>query len=122
MPAENIFIPDALKSKSAPLSTMGDSAKIPHKIYTSDNFNLWFLQDTVFNVPKGSVMVYARSRYASDSVRDAAMAELFVRLLNDRLNPLLYTAYLSGLDFPSRNVRVALTSSSRDTATNRVCC
>ena len=117
MPAENIFIPDALKVKSAPLlSTMGDSAKIPQKIYNGDNFNLWFLQDTVFNVPKGSVMVYARSRYASDSVRDAAMAELFVRLLNDRLNPLLYTAYLSGLDFSikkrSRGINFQLTGYS----------
>lgn len=116
-PAENVFIPENLKLKSRPLLSMvGNSPKVPKKIVASDNYNLWFLQDTVFNVPKGSVMVYARSGYASASVRDAAMAELFVRLLNDRLNPLLYTASLSGLEFSiskrSRGIAFQLTGYS----------
>lgn len=117
MPAENVFIPDKLKLKSAPLfSLIGHAPTVPKKIISRDNYNVWFLQDTVFQVPKGSVMVYARSRHASNSVRDAAMAELFVRLLNDKLNPLLYTARLSGLDFSiskrSRGIAFQLTGYS----------
>ncbi|HSC76904.1 MAG TPA: insulinase family protein [Pseudomonadales bacterium] len=117
LPPENVFIPDKLKLKKPPVfSTISAESKIPKKIVSSDNYNLWFLQDSTFNVPKGSVMVYARSRSASASVRDAAMAELFVRLLNDRLNPLLYTAHLSGLDFSiskrSRGINFQLTGYS----------
>ena len=117
MPVENIFIPDKLKLKSAPMFSLITHAEtVPQKIVSRDNYNAWFLQDTAFQVPKGSVMVYARSRYASDSVRNAAMAELFVRLLNDKLNPLLYTAHLSGLDFSiskrSRGIAFQLTGYS----------
>jgi secreted Zn-dependent insulinase-like peptidase len=117
MPVENVFIPDKLKIKSAPLfSLIGHAPTVPQKIVSRDNYNVWFLQDTTFKVPKGSVMVYARSRFASDSVRNAAMAELFVRLLNDKLNPLLYTARLSGLDFSiskrSRGIAFQLTGYS----------
>jgi insulysin len=121
LPPENIFIPDKIKLKkpsffSAIGASISPSPKIPEQIVSSKNYNLWFLQDSTFNVPKGSVMVYARSRYASASVRDAAMAELFVRLLNDRLNPLLYNAHLSGLDFSiskrSRGINFQLTGYS----------
>ncbi len=117
IPEKNPFIPDALKLKPAPLLMMkGRQSAVPQKIASSSNYNLWFQQDTQFKVPKASIMVYARSRFASASVKEAAMSELFVRLLNDHLNSLLYTASLSGLDFAiskrSRGIAFQLTGYS----------
>lgn len=123
MPEKNPFIPDKLKVKPSPMLMMKSeqnqasrNSAVPKNIVSTDNYNLWFLQDVQFKVPKGSVMVYARSRYASASAREAAMSELFVRLLNDRLNSLLYTAHLSGLDFViskrSRGIAFQLTGYS----------
>ncbi len=117
MPERNPFIPDKLKLKPSPLLVAGSrTAQVPQKISANPNYNLWFLQDTQFQVPKGSIMVYARSRHASATVREAAMSELFVRLLNDHLNSLLYTARLAGLDFViskrSRGIAFQLTGYS----------
>ncbi len=98
MPGKNLFIPEQLKLKEAPVLA-ATFKNIPHKIDSGKNYTLWFLQDQEHQVPKANIMVYARSPYASASVRDAAMAELFVRLLNDHLNAILYTAGLGGLNF-----------------------
>lgn len=97
LPAPNPFVPDNLKLKTV-VDATAQNATIPRKIEAAANFNLWFLQDTQFHVPKGSVMVYLRGGQASDSVRHAAIVELFVRLLRDKLNPTLYTAQLGGMD------------------------
>ncbi|HQQ63964.1 MAG TPA: insulinase family protein [Pseudomonadales bacterium] len=117
MPEKNPFVPDALKLKPSPLLFLKRKTDdAPQNIATGKNYNLWFKQDAQFKVPKASIMVYARSRIASASAKQAAMSELFVRLLNDHLNSMLYTASLGGLDFAiskrSRGIAFQLTGYS----------
>ena len=115
MPGKNPFIPDQLKLKATPLLAKFQK-KSPVNIAAGKKYTVWFLQDQQFNVPKSSIMVYARSPHVSASVKDAVMAELFVRLLNDHLNAMLYTASLGGLDFAiskrSRGIAFQLTGYS----------
>ena len=115
MPEKNPFIPEQLKLKASPMLAMHQK-NVPVNISPGKKYNLWFMQDQVFNVPKASIMVYARSPHIADSAHDAVMAELFVRLLNDHLNSMLYTASLGGLDFAiskrSRGIAFQLTGYS----------
>jgi insulysin len=98
LPERNPFIPDQLKVKNAILLPQmpGD---VPVNLTGDKTYDLWFIQDRTFNVPKASIMVYARSPHLSATARHGVKAELFVRLLQDHLNPLLYTASQAGLDF-----------------------
>ncbi|MBK8101809.1 MAG: insulinase family protein [Cellvibrionales bacterium] len=97
LPAANPFVPDNLKLKAVaqPRSKL---ETIPQKVVAEENFNLWFFQDTQFRVPKGDVTVYLRSDLAADTAQHAAMTELFVRLVQDKLNPSLYAAMMAGMD------------------------
>ena len=115
LPVYNPFIPEQLKLKPVPVFNR-KSKSVPVNIAHSKRYDLWFQQDKLFNVPKASIMVYARSPFLSATARDAVKAELFVRLLNDHLNPMLYSASQAGLDFVitkrSRGIAFQLTGFS----------
>ena len=99
MPAENIYIADKLKNKSAPLlAAVLPPSLVPKKIVSSNNFNLCFCK-IPYSCAKRECAGVCQKHLASDSVRNAAMTEMYVRLLNDRLNPELYNAYLAGMGF-----------------------
>jgi secreted Zn-dependent insulinase-like peptidase len=110
MPKPNVFIPSQLALKVAHPVTANKTQSTPRLITNTSNQKLWFLQDTQFNVPKGSVMVYAHSPYAATSAVDAVKTEMFVRLLMDKLNTTLYEAKLAGLalDVSRRTRGIAL--------------
>lgn len=99
LPEKNPFIPQSLKIKPAPILAFGKKTSAPKQIVERPSFNVWFMKDEQFRVPRGAVMVYVKSERAASSVRDGVLSELFVRLLNDHLNSKLYTAQLAGLDF-----------------------
>ncbi len=97
LPVANPFIPENLKLKSSG-SELEKSNTVPEKIVASNHYNLWFLQDKQFQVPKGNVMAYLYNSQVTDSVENAVKTELMVRLLRDKLNPTLYDALLGGLN------------------------
>lgn len=99
LPAPNPFTPQSLKLKQAPILGLVKKPTMPKHMIKDQSFNVWFMKDEQFKVPRGSVMVYAKTELASSSVRNSVLSELFVRLLNDHLNSMLYTAQLAGLDF-----------------------
>lgn len=115
VPARNPFVPEQLKLKPVPMFNR-HAKGVPANIAHGKRYDLWFQQDSQFKVPKASIMVYARSPFLSATARDAVKAELFVRLLNDHLNPMLYSAGQAGLDFViakrSRGIAFQLTGFS----------
>jgi secreted Zn-dependent insulinase-like peptidase len=62
-------------------------------------YRLWHLQDTEFASPKASLYFQLLSPHAAATARDAALAALFARLVQDELNPLAYPATLAGLQY-----------------------
>lgn len=71
----------------------------PEQVRQKPGFNAWYLPDTRFQVPRGNLFVAVRSPLTRQSPREAAAAELAVRLIREQLNEFAYPAMLAGLDY-----------------------
>lgn len=94
LPEPNLFIADNLQLK--PLQT---AAKKPSALRDGNGLHLWFLQDSVYRLPKASVALDVQSPLAGDSAEHAVLSELLVRVLRENLNEFSYPAQLAGLDY-----------------------
>ncbi len=94
IPAPNPFLPDNLAVKPPREAT----AK-PVRLRPARGLQLWFKQDTTFNVPRADFYFSVRSRLANDSATHSVLTELYVKLVNDQLNEFAYPAYLAGLNY-----------------------
>ena len=93
LPAANPFVPEQLSV--LPREPM----EKPQQLLNSDTYRLWYQQDDLFPVPKSGLFFSVRSPLASDQAKHAVLAEMYVMLLNDRLNEFVYPAQLAGLNF-----------------------
>lgn len=93
----NVFVSEHLQLKKPHLMVGQTPSAVPVQIVQAENYQLWFLQDTKFSVPKGNIMVYVKNPHATDTVRNYVMTGAFNSLLIDKLNPQLYDASLAGL-------------------------
>lgn len=94
LPQPNEFVPHRLELK--PLAQAHDR---PQLLVDTPEMRLWHLQDASFGVPKASVMLQLLSPVPGRSPRDAALAVLHARLVNDALNEYAYPATLAGLAY-----------------------
>jgi insulysin len=94
IPAPNPFLPDDLVVKPP-----REATAIPVRLRRVRGLQLWFKQDTTFNVPRADFYFSVRSRVANDSPTHNVLTELYVKLVNDQLNEFAYPAYLAGLDY-----------------------
>ncbi|MEH6625798.1 MAG: insulinase family protein [Motiliproteus sp.] len=90
IPAPNPFLADDLS-----LRTEIDTP-IPEVIKSSPGYRLWFKQDQQFKTPKADFFVTYRSPIANDSPRHHLLTQLFVKLVNDKLNSFTYPASVAG--------------------------
>lgn len=97
LPERNGFIPNRLQVKQPP--AMESVSALPQLIRESEGVEVWFKQDTQFNVPRATINIRAYSPAVGQTVRSAAMAHLYAALVNDRLNEFAYPAALAGLNF-----------------------
>ena len=96
LPAKNNFVPARLKIKPIQPGAAGDT---PQRIGSRTAIKAWHQQDGKFNVPKSMINVRVFSPLVSQGPRQAAMAQLFVRLVDDDLNEFAYPAALAGLGY-----------------------
>ncbi len=95
LPAKNIYVPEETQ-----LYPDNDSLAEPQLLDTrNNNVELWAKQDTRFGVPKAHVSLRVQSPLASSSLRDAALNELLVDMINDNLTEQSYPALLAGLNY-----------------------
>jgi insulysin len=94
IPAPNPFLPDDLAVKPPREATTK-----PVRLRRMRGLQLWFKQDTTFNVPRADFYFSVRSRAANDSPTHGVLTELYVKLVNDQLNEFAYPAYLAGLNY-----------------------
>ncbi len=99
LPARNPFIP-----KEASDVATGKKAvvPVPEKVVADKNLTIWYAKDERFGVPKADVYMRLLSPAVAASAQGAAQVELFVDLINDKLNEFSYPASLAGLDFNLR--------------------
>lgn len=95
LPSINKFIPDSFEIKGkkqvAPL-------ELPMLLSDMKNYRLWHYLDANYQMPKAQF--YSSIKLGSiKNASDAAMLELYLRLVNERLNEPNYAAALAGLNY-----------------------
>jgi len=95
LPLPNKFIPDSFEIKS---KIINSSAGIPKLLIDKENYRLWHHLDDHYGVPKAQF--YALVEIPSiKSATDAAMVDLYLRIVNERLKESNYAATLAGLNY-----------------------
>lgn len=90
IPAANPFLADDLSLRAA------IDSPIPEVLKSSPGYRLWFKQDQQFKTPKADFFVTFRSPVANDTPRHHMLTQLFVKLVNDKLNSFTYPASVAG--------------------------
>lgn len=93
LPGPNPFVPNRLA-----MVEEADEEQ-PRKLVDDPSLALWHDTDTQFDTPRAAFYFSYRSPRASASAGDAALADLFTRVVEDRLTTFAYPAYLAGLGY-----------------------
>lgn len=97
LPPPNEFIPDTLASKQAPAETPIMHPELIAGKPSGSQYRLWFKQDDMFATPKGCFNFVLKTPLPKASPQNQVAAHLFLHLLQDALNEMLYEARLAGL-------------------------
>ena len=92
LPAPNPFLPEALSLIDEPTARPAVAAELPGS-------RLWLAPDVEFGVPRANQTFTLGIPGGLTSARDAALAEIYQRLLSDAINPYAYPAMLAGLSY-----------------------
>ncbi|WP_409523227.1 insulinase family protein [Nitrincola sp. MINF-07-Sa-05] len=90
--SSNRFIPTDLA-----LVEREQAVDTPELLLQEPGASLWFQQDQQFELPKSDFFFALMSRPVAQSVENAVMIDLYIRMVNDELNEPLYDAMLAGL-------------------------
>ena len=93
LPQPNPYIPEETAIKQ-----IATAKPIPEKINNHDGFSIWHQQENAFGVPRAEFLVGIKTPYANDSAKHAIMKELLIKLLNEQLKNITYSASLAGLN------------------------
>lgn len=94
LPGPNPFVP-----RNLALVADDDPGAVPRNIRETPAISLWHDTDTSFGAPRAEFYFSFRSPRATASAADAAWADLFTEVVEDRLNTFSYPAYLAGLGY-----------------------
>jgi insulysin len=95
LPAANEFIADDVEL----VASQDDNPAVPALVKDDQRLRIWFRQDDEFKVPKGAMYASFLSSRVGDTPADAAVAQMYVSLLQDAVNEYTYPAVLAGLNF-----------------------
>jgi nardilysin len=97
LPRKNEFIPGdfTLRNANSPRSSSEDN---PHCIVDEPLIKLWYKMDMTFNVPRANTYFLISVKDGYSSLENSVLTDLFVNLLKDELNEVLYQAYVAKLE------------------------
>ncbi|KAL6649880.1 hypothetical protein ACP70R_014104 [Stipagrostis hirtigluma subsp. patula] len=97
LPRKNEFIPGdfTLRNANASRSLSNDN---PRCIVDEPFIKLWYKMDTTFNVPRANTYFLITVKDGCSSLENSVLTDLFVNLLKDELNEVLYQAYVAKLE------------------------
>ncbi len=95
LPEANDFVPEnfALKYPSK-----SDQPGVPDLLIDKQSYRLWHYADHYYQVPKAQLYVAIKTPVIKNAL-NTAMADLYLRLVDERLNESSYAAALSGLGY-----------------------
>ncbi|XP_047124379.1 insulin-degrading enzyme isoform X2 [Hydra vulgaris] len=93
MPDKNSFMPCSLEVKV----TKKDVKNVPHILKDTEMMRIWYKADDTFLLPKALISLSIKSPVANNNPLESNLLAMFVEILNDELNELLYTAVLAKL-------------------------
>ncbi len=109
LPEANVFVPERLDRLIVDDADVDDAdvddadedaadgAAVYRKIGRGIEF--WYYADGEFAAPRGSFYANIMSPVANHSAVDAVLTELYVRMVNNQLNKVVYPAYLADLSY-----------------------
>ncbi|XP_068634694.1 nardilysin-like [Aristolochia californica] len=101
LPPKNNFIPcDFTIRRPNPMESTSIAANLEHPICLIDEplVKLWYKPDWIFNVPRANTYFLINVKDGYKSVQSCVLTELFVNLLKDKLNDVLYQAGVAKLE------------------------
>ncbi|MGS2717951.1 insulinase family protein [Eionea flava] len=96
LPKPNLFVPSNIALFA---DGVASEHAVPKKVSLAGKSALWLQHDASFGVPKAHVFARLQSPLAASSVRNAAMNQLLIDIINDQLNENSYPASLAGLSY-----------------------
>lgn len=97
LPDRNAYIPKNTSVKSTSMLPFGTTKNKPKLVVDNDQIKFWFLQDESFRSPKAILNLRIKLPTLNNSLENAAKANLFVAMLEDRLAEYVYPAELAGI-------------------------
>lgn len=102
LPVANDFVPESFALKNSPEKDKFSENKadpgVPNLLADTSSYRLWHYPDAFYQVPKAQFYVAVKTP-AIVSAEDAAMADLYLKLVDERLNESSYAAALAGLGY-----------------------
>ncbi|XP_062211184.1 nardilysin-like [Phragmites australis] len=97
LPRKNEFIPGdfTLRNANAPRSSSDDNLRC---IVDEPFIKLWYKMDMTFNVPRANTYFLIFVKDGCSSLENSVLTDLFINLLKDELNEVLYQAYVAKLE------------------------
>ena len=94
LPSPNKFIPSSFEIRSSDKTSPAGNPVL----FDAENYRLWHYLDSHYQVPKAQFHASVKTRTIK-SASEAAMVDLYLRLVNERLNESNYAATLAGLRY-----------------------
>ncbi|XP_058075334.1 nardilysin-like isoform X3 [Magnolia sinica] len=98
LPPKNEFIPCDFSIRNAKSSKNPTSLDLPQCIDDQPLVKLWYKLDWTFNVPRANTYFLITVKEGYSSIKKCVLTELFVNLLKDELNEILYQAGVAKLE------------------------
>ncbi len=109
---DGLHLPDANQYLPEDLSVRANDPALPMLVVDQQSAEVWFDVDTEFGVPRASMNISLRNEGGLLDLDDRVMADLYGRLVMDRLNTLSYPALLAGLGYdlatPPKGFRISI--------------
>nr|GLL33514.1 nardilysin-like isoform X1 [Ipomoea trifida] len=96
LPAKNDFIPSDFSIRADTISCDGGNA--PKCILDEPLMKFWYKLDKTFKLPRANTYFRVTLKGAYSNLRNALLTELFVLLLKDELNEIVYQASVAKLE------------------------
>ncbi|XP_020576431.1 nardilysin-like [Phalaenopsis equestris] len=98
LPLKNEFIPEDFSLRNAKILHNSIDKNYPKCIIDNPFIKLWHKIDLTFNVPRVNAYFLITLKDGYSSLRTCVLTELFVSLLKDELNEIIYQAGVAKLD------------------------
>ncbi|KAK8921222.1 Zinc-metallopeptidase, peroxisomal [Platanthera zijinensis] len=98
LPLKNEYIPREFFLRNANMSTNSTNANYPKCIIDNPLIKLWYKIDLTFNVPRANAYFLITVKDGYNNLRNCLLTELFVNLLKDELNEIIYQAGVAKLE------------------------